>query len=238
MRAIHVGMAARNLRRQPHRTIALGGAVAFSALVMTLVSGFVNGMDHAIQDNVTLYSGGHVIVSGYTASWSGRLQNRFSDNTIINLVQHAWNGEKTVSSLAQARVTAVYGSREVQLTIRGVQWEKDQLYRSALIMSQGSWDAVLKPRSMLMSAQVAGRFGLSTGDTVLVRLSTASGQQNVTEYIVAAIYDDSAAGGMSTAFVAFSDLVTDLNMQPDEQQAVSVFLGSADQAVSAARTIE
>jgi len=227
-------MAARNLRRQPHRTIALGGAVAFSALVMTLVSGFVNGMDRAIQDNVTLYSAGHVIVSGYTASWSGRFQNRFAGNDILEELQRAWSGAKAVLPLSQARAAVVYGSREIQLSVRGIRWDRDQLYKNALILLQGTWDEALKPRSMVMSSQVASRFGLSTGDEVLVRLSTASGQQNVTEYRVAAVYDDSAAGGMSTAFVAFEDLAADLNLQAQEQQAAAVFLDSADQAETAA----
>lgn len=234
MRTIHVSMAARNLRRQPHRTLALGGAVAFSALVMTLVSGFVNGMDRAIQDNVTLYSAGHVIVSGHTASWSGRFQNRFSGNEVLQELQRAFAGAQAVSPLSQARATIVYGSREVQLSIRGIRWDTDRLYRQALILSQGTWDEAIQPRSMLMSSQVAARFGLSKGDSVLVRLSTASGQQNVTEYRVAAVYDERAAGGMSTVFVAFEDLAADLNLQAREQQAVAIFLDAAEQAEAAA----
>ncbi|MDQ7796638.1 MAG: FtsX-like permease family protein [Spirochaetia bacterium] len=237
MRLIHLKLAARNVRRQPHRTIALGGAVAFSALVMTLISGFVNGMDSAIQDNVTLYSGGHVLVSGYTVSWSGRLQSRFADEAVANIVQSAYPEIRTASPISQTRATVVFGSREVQLSLRGVDWGKDELYHSSLILSKGDWKSLAAPRTMLMSAQTAARFGLSTGDAVLVRLSTASGQQNVTDYTVAAIYDDGAAGGMSTAFVAFSDLTADLNMKEHEQQAIAIFLKNSTSAENAAQTI-
>ena len=152
MRLIHLKLAARNVRRQPHRTIALGGAVAFSALVMTLISGFVNGMDSAIQDNVTLYAGGHVLVSGYTASWSGRLQNRFADEAVVDIVRNAYPDIRTVSPISQARATVVFGSREVQLTLRGIDWAKDQLYHDSLILSKGDWNGVASSRSMLMSA--------------------------------------------------------------------------------------
>jgi len=237
MRLIHLKLAARNVRRQPHRTIALGGAVAFSALVMTLISGFVNGMDSAIQDNVTLYAGGHVLVSGYTASWSGRLQNRFADEAVVDIVRNAYPDIRTVSPISQARATVVFGSREVQLTLRGIDWAKDQLYHDSLILSKGDWNGVASSRSMLMSAQTASRFGLSIGDQVMVRLTTASGQENITDYKVAGIYDDSAAGGMNSAFVSFVDLSADLNMKSNEQQEIGVFLRNSTDAEKAAQII-
>lgn len=237
MRLIHLKLAARNVRRQPHRTIALGGAVAFSALVMALISGFVNGMDLAIQDNVTLYSGGHVLISGYTASWSGRLQNRFADDTVAKTVESTGSGIRTVSPIAQSRATVVFGTREIQLMLRGVDWSRDQLYHDSLILTGGDWKGLEDSRTMLMSAQTADRFGLAAGDQVIVRLSTASGQQNVTDYKVAAIYDDGAAGGMNTAFVAFGDLTADLNMKSDEQQQIAVFLKNSAAAEEAAQAI-
>lgn len=237
MRLIHLKLAARNVRRQPHRTIALGGAVAFSALVMTLILGFVNGMDLAIQDNVTLYSGGHVLISGYTASWSGRLQNRFADDNVAKTVGSTNSDIRTVSPIAQSRATVVFGTREIQLTLRGVDWAKDQLYHDSLILAKGDWKGLENSRTMLMSAQTADRFGLSVGDQVVVRLNTASGQQNVTDYKVAAIYDDGAAGGMNMAFVAFGDLTADLNMKSNEQQQIAVFLKNSTDAEKAAQTI-
>jgi len=224
---LHLKLAARNVRRQPNRTIALGGAIAFSALVMTLILGFVNGMDRAIQDNVTLYAGGHVIISGSTASWSGRLQNRFSDDAIAKIASSAVPSVRTVSPLAQAQATVVFGTREIQLLVRGIDWNTDQLYHEELVLTQGDWKAVEGARAMLMSAQIANRFGLSVGDQVVVRLSTASGQQNVTDYTVAAIYDDAASGGMNTAFVALQDLIADLNMKANEQQQIAIFLRMA-----------
>lgn len=237
MRALHLKIAARNVRRQPHRTLALGAAVAFSALVMTLISGFVNGMDLAIQDNVTLYSGGHVLVSGYTASWSGKLQNRFADDKVAQIVQDSGAEVLTVSSLAQSRATVVFGTREIQLTIRGVDWTKDKLYHEALILTKGGWAGLEPSRSMLMSAQTADRFGLSVGDQVVVRLTTASGQENVTDYKVGAIYDDSAAGGMNTALVSFGNLAADLNMQSNERQEIAVFLRNSGDSAKAAASI-
>jgi len=90
---------------------------------------------------------------------------------------------------------------------------------------------------MLMSSQTADRFGLAIGDQVVVRLTTASGQQNVTDYAVSAIYDDAASGGMTTAFVSFGDLIADLNMKANEQQQIAIFLKDSTDAERAAKAI-
>jgi putative ABC transport system permease protein len=195
-------------------------------------------MDTAIQDNVTLYSGGHILISGYTPSWSGRLQNRFVDDEIATIVGSAVTDIRTVSPLAQARATVVFGTREIQLTLRGIDWTKDELYHDSLLLSSGDWKALNEhDRSMLMSSQTADRFGLAIGDHVVVRLTTASGQQNVTDYTVSAIYDDAASGGMTTAFVSFEDLIADLNMKPNEQQQIAIFLKDSTNAEHAAKAI-
>jgi len=204
---------------------------------MTLISGFVNGMDSAVQDNVTLYSGGHVLISGYTASRSGRLQNRFADEKIAAIIEGSDQRIVTISPLAQTRATAVFGTREIQLAIRGVDWRKDQLYHHSLILSKGNWQGMQNARTILMSAQTADRFGASVGDRVAVRLTTASGQQNITDYSVAAIYDDRAAGGMNTAFVSLSDLVSDLNMNTNEYQEIAVFLRDGGASEDASKKI-
>jgi putative ABC transport system permease protein len=195
-------------------------------------------MDTAIQDNVTLYSGGHILISGYTPSWSGRLQNRFVDDEIATIVGSAVTDIRTVSPLAQARATVVFGTREIQITLRGIDWTKDELYHDSLLLSSGDWKALNEhDRSMLMSSQTADRFGLAIGDHVVVRLTTASGQQNVTDYTVSAIYDDAASGGMTTAFVSFEDLIADLNMKPNEQQQIAIFLKDSTNAEHAAKAI-
>jgi ABC-type lipoprotein release transport system permease subunit len=61
-----------------------------------------------------------------------------------------------------------------------------------------------------------------------------SGQQNATEYKLGAVYDDAAAGGMTTAFVPLGDLLEDLNMKAGQYQSLAVFLPDAAQADAAA----
>lgn len=231
-------MAVRNSVRQPRRTIFLGGAITFGVIIICLVSSFISGMEKAVQNNVTLFSAGHVLINGITISDSGRAQNRISDATLRNRVNALVPEALSVSQTAQAQATVVFGSREQQMRIRGVDWESDRLFSGSLVLTEGSWNDARMERNMVLGALSAKRFGLGLGDTVMVRLSTASGQQNVTEYAVAAFYDDASSGGMNTALVPVSDLLSDLNMKKGEYQTLAIFLRDALLADETAQRVE
>ena len=241
-------MALRNTVRQPRRTFLLGGAIAFGVVVICLVSGFSSGMEVAVQNNVTLYSGGHILVNGMSFAGgsggtgsgfggAGRAQNRITDATFAGKVSELLPEATSIAPAAQARATIVFGSREQQLRVRGVEWKSDRLFTESLVLSGGSWEAVAADRSILLGSQSARRFGLGLGDTVFVKLSTASGQQNVTEYTVTAVYEDSAAGGMSTALVPLDNLLADLGLKDGAYQSLAIFLPDASKADEAAASL-
>jgi len=223
-------MALKNTLRQPRRSALLGGAIAFGVVIISLAGGFTSGMEDAVQSNVTLFSAGHVLVSGIAASESGRAQNRISDPALAEKVKEILPEAVSVSPTAQAQSTVIFGSREQQLRLRGIDWSADKLYTRNLILSQGDWTSAVGDRAIILGAQSARRFGLGLGDSVIVRLSTMSGQQNATEYKLGAVYDDAAAGGMTTAFVPLGDLLEDLNMKAGQYQSLAVFLPDAAQA--------
>lgn len=227
---IQLSMALKNTLRQPRRSALLGGAIAFGVVIISLASGFTSGMEDAVQSNVTLFSAGHVLVSGIAASESGRAQNRISDPALAGKVEEILPEAVSVSPTAQAQSTVIFGSREQQLRLRGIDWKADKLYTQNLILSQGDWSSAVGDRAIVLGAQSARRFGLGLGDSVIVRLSTMSGQQNATEYKLGAVYDDAAAGGMTTAFVPLDDLLEDLNMKAGQYQSLAVFLPDAAQA--------
>ena len=227
---IQLSMALKNTLRQPRRSALLGGAIAFGVVIISLASGFTSGMEDAVQSNVTLFSAGHVLVSGIAASESGRAQNRISDPALAGKVEEILPEAVSVSPTAQAQSTVIFGSREQQLRLRGIDWNADKLYTQNLILSQGDWSSAVADRAIVLGAQSARRFGLGLGDSVIVRLSTMSGQQNATEYKLGAVYDDAAAGGMTTAFVPLDDLLEDLNMKAGQYQSLAVFLPDAAQA--------
>ncbi len=231
-------MAMRNLTRQKRRSLLLGSAVAFAVLIICLSSGFTSGMNKAVQDNITLATGGHVIITGSMRSASGRIQTRMSDDgSMAKAIADAVPGARSVSPIVSVQASLVFGSREQQITLRGVDWSADRLYRENLIVTLGSIEAAAQPRAIILGARAARRFGLGLGDTLLAHFSTASGQQNVTEYKLAAVYDDSAAGGLLAAFVGFGDLRADLNLPDGWFQSLAVFLDDASGADAAAARI-
>ena len=234
---IRLTMALKNTLRQPRRTALLGGAIAFGVIIICLASGFTSGMEAAVQDNVTLFSAGHILVSGIMASESGRAQNRINDASLTEKAKAILPEAISVSPTAQAQATVVFGSREQQLRLRGVDWNSDKLFSQNLILTQGDWAGAKAERAIVLGAQSARRFGLGLGDSVFVRLSTVSGQQNATEYKLGAVYDDAAAGGMTTAFVPLANILSDLNMKAGEYQSLAIFLPDASQADLAAKKL-
>jgi len=234
---IQFTMALRNTLRQPRRTLLLGGAIAFGVIIICLSSGFTTGMETAVQNNVTLFSAGHLLVNGITASESGRMQNRVSDPTLIEKTREVLPEAISVSPTAQVQATVIFGSREQQLRVRGIDWASDKLFSRNLILTQGDWDSARVRRSIILGAQSARRFGLGLGDSVFVRMSTVSGQQNATEYKLGAVYDDTAAGGMTTALVPLADILADLNMKEGQYQSLAIFLADASQADRTAKRL-
>ncbi|MCE5257305.1 MAG: ABC transporter permease, partial [Spirochaetaceae bacterium] len=187
---IQFTMALRNTVRQPRRTLLLGGAIALGVIIICLTTGFTAGMESAVQNNVTLLSGGHILLNGMTASENGRMQNRITDKTFMEKVKGLLPDAISISPTAQTQATLVFGSREQQLKLRGVDWNSDKLFSQNLILSQGDWTSAKADRMMILGAQSARRFGLGIGDSLVVRLSTVTGQQNVVDYKVGAVYDD------------------------------------------------
>ncbi len=234
---IRTTMALRNTLRQQRRTFLLGGAIAFGVIVICLVNGLSSGMETAVQNNVTLYSGGHILVSGMSFGGGGRMQNKITDANLSGKVRALLPEATSVAPTAQAQTTIVFGSREQQLRVRGVEWKSDKLFAGSLVLADGSWEAAAADRSIVLGSQSARRFGLGLGDTVFVKLSTASGQQNVTEYSLAAIYEDSAAGGMSTALVPLDNLLADLGLKDGAYQSLAVFLPDASKADNTAAAL-
>jgi putative ABC transport system permease protein len=233
--AMIMTMAMRNLGRQKRRSLLLGSAVAFAVLVICLSSGITAGMNKAVQDNITLATGGHVLVTGSLRSASGRIQTRMRDDgSMAKAIAGRVAGLRSVSPLVSVQANLVFGSREQQIILRGVDWSEDRLYRENLILAQGSMKAAAEPRAVMLGARAARRFGLGLGDSLLARFSTASGQQNVTEYKLAAVYDDAAAGGLLCAFVGFGDLRSDLNLPEGWCQSLAVFLDDASGSDAAA----
>lgn len=233
-----VGLAARNVIRQGRRSLLLGGAAAFGVLVMGLAGALTAGFSAAALDNLSLSLGGHVRVSGFTASASGRWQNRMDRPPEERLQALArWPEVVSLSAQASAPGTVVFGTKEVRVPFLGVEGAGVELFERGLTLVSGSWKGWPQPRGMVLDSASATRLGLGQGDQVLVRMATASGQQNLVEYQVVAVYDTVKAGGRAGVVVSLTDLATDLNLRPGEVPSIVVTLADAVKAPDVAERL-
>ena len=234
-----LALAARNVVRQGRRSLLLGGAVAFGMLVISLAGALTAGFHEAALDNLSLGLGGHVRVSGFIASASGRWQNRMAtpSEAILDGLRAEIPGLDMVSFQASTQATLVYGSREVRLPLLGVEERGTPLFQRGLTLQTGTWESWKDARSLIVDSATFQRLGAGLGDEVLVRLVTASGQQNLTEYHLAAVFDVGQAGGRSGALASFQDLKEDLNLRPDEVPSVMFTLKNLDQAPEVAQVL-
>jgi putative ABC transport system permease protein len=79
-------IAFRNLSRQKKRSFLLGGAIAFGILIITLVNSFTAGVVENVQENFSHFLAGHIFLTGYEKSDSGRLINVIRDDAVLTEV--------------------------------------------------------------------------------------------------------------------------------------------------------
>ena len=81
---------------------------------------------------------------------------------------------------------------------------------------------------IVLPEPVAERLGVEVGETVLIRLETLTGQQNVGEARVAAFIKDQEELGLSAAYTSRANLNSLLGMEPHEYQILNMFVTDLD----------
>ena len=76
-------IAFRNLNRQKKRSFLLGGAIAFGILIVTLLNGFTGSFVTNVGENFSHLLAGHIFLSGYEKSESGKNLSVIRDDSII-----------------------------------------------------------------------------------------------------------------------------------------------------------
>ena len=107
-------------------------------------------------------------------------------------------------------------------------WDGESYFADRLVLVEGSLDGLGDPKAIILSTPTAEKLGVMVGETVLVRLSTVTGQQNVDEFTVIALTADEGTFGMNQAY-AHIDYVNELlNIEADEYQSMNIFLGDME----------
>ncbi len=220
-----VKIALRNTTRQKKRTILLGGAIAFGIFIITLLNGFTAGLADNVRDNFSRIFGGQIFISGTVLTRSGRPVNVIEDDSkLIGIVESLEGEIKKYTRRSRAMGEIIFNSRSVVQRIDGVDWQDDRNFAVSLPIVKGSIDSVYKRDSIILPVSTAKKLGVEVGESVLVRLSTVTGQKNVGDFVVIATVKDQEGFGISTAYTSLDYLNELLQLKPDEYQILSIYV--------------
>lgn len=219
-------IAARNLNRQKKRSILLGGAIAFGVLVITLVNGFAGGFVVNIRSNVSHFFAGHLFIQGYEKTASGRLvQLVRDDDALRRILAAAELPAVSIARRSELDAALIFAGESVRQQVVGVDWETAEALRERLVLRAGSIEQVLAERTaVVLNENIAAQLNAAVGDTILVQSQTATGQQNVGEFLLAATTVDAGAFSGISAYAHRSYVNELLDIAPDAYVTLGVML--------------
>ena len=220
-------IAFRNLSRQKKRSFLLGGAIAFGILIITLVNSFTAGFVENVQENFSYFFAGHVFLTGYEKSPSGRLITVIrEDEVLMETIESLENLPlQYLSRRSSLEGTLIFEGESIRQEVVGVNWQEEGFLSERLILREGSMEKVLAdPRALILNEKMAARLNVEIGDTLLVQLQTVTGQQNVGEFILAATSVDTGFFSAVSAYAHRSHVNRLLNIPPDEYISLGLFL--------------
>lgn len=224
-----VRLALRNLLRQKKRTILLGAAVAFGIMIVTVINGISADFVRNVSENFANLAAGHIFVEGQEKSQSGRENGIVRDDkAIMDAAVEAKIPAKYVTKSSGFQASLVYGGRNAQLQIMGVNFEQATFLPERLVFKKGGIKGMDDRQGLIISEPIAKRLGVEPGDRILVQMKTYTGQNNVGEFAVAGITYDAGLFGNMAGYANMSYVNELLNLAPDEYQSVGFYLPSLD----------
>lgn len=230
-------VASRNIFRQKKRTFLLAGAIAFGMLVITLINAFTGGLVENIRENIADIFGGHVFITGTEYPEGGQIVRRMKPDERLDqlLAEHApFISSHTKRSEAYA--TFIFGSKRTVDTVYGVDFVEEDRLLDSLVVSKGSFDRIAELNNAIIVTETVGqRLGVEPGETILVKLDTITGQQNVGEFQVEAFVKDQDMFGISSAYAHRAYLNELLGLDTHEFQNLYLTIHDLSQAEAVAR---
>jgi len=230
-------IAFRNMNRQKKRSLLLGGAIAFGILIITLLNSFTAGLADNIKNNFSSSFGGHIYISGQELTDSGRTVNLIRDDSLLNeILKNPALEIEQVNKRSRAMGSLIFGSKEKITRIDGVDWQREKELEN-LELLEGSLENCSDARALILPASTAGKLGVQVGETLLARLSTVTGQQNVGEFVLAGIMYDQGSFGFSAAYANLEYLNSLLGLSPGQYQLFHIYLKNMETMEAAAKLI-
>jgi len=232
------GLAFRNLSRQKKRSFLLGGAVAFGFFIVTIVDALAAGSIRNFSEQFAFLFGGNVLVGGAEKNGE-KISQVTRDDTMLREVL----AESGINYQFDSKRTITYGTmifegKKAQTNIFGCDFEKETYFEKIMTLTNGSWDNVSNPKSIILSESVAKDLKIEVGDSLLVQLNTISGQATFGEFTLAAVSKDVSLIGSIAAYCHIQYLNELSGLAPDEFYIYSIMLKEQAEQDRAAQILE
>jgi putative ABC transport system permease protein len=226
-------MALKNLTRQKRRSVLLGGAIAFGILIITVVDGLSGSLITSLEANISNLVPGHIFVRGVEKSDKGRIIFAMKDTDLLEkTVRDLKIPVKSIAkttTIEQAALISDLGTQYQGLT--GLDLGPTSYIHSRIVIVEGSLDGFTGSNKILIAEGTAKKLGVKLGDTVSVQCETQTGQQNVLDFSVGAIYKDPGLAASLAGAYADIGIVDRLRaLAPGEYTNFGVFLDDVSTA--------
>jgi putative ABC transport system permease protein len=236
-----VNIALRNLSRQKRRTLLLGSAIAFGVFIVTLVNALSAGTIRILQDNMADLVGGHVFVSLEYKDGDKTISVIDDETKLLAAAKALGVADDRISRTMVLRgSTVIFNGKETLQQVYGLSVDKDTHLSAKLGLSVDDVAKIkAKKNSLVIAKKTAEKLKVSVGDTVLVKCRTITGQQNVGEFEIVAVTNDTSEFSGIIAFGRRDFLVELANLaNPSSYLQMTIKLDNLDLAPAFAEALK
>ena len=218
-------IAFRNLNRQKKRSFLLAGAIGFGIMIVTLINGFSGAFIENVSENFSHLLAGHIFVEGVEKSDRGR-NNYFiqNDQVLIEGIESLDLPLRFLTKRSDFDGNLVYNGQPIRQTIVGADWSQENYFQDRMMLVDGSFANMSDPQGLILSQDITERLGLGIGDRMLVKLKTYTGQQNLGEFVLAAVIADPGLIGSMSGYANLDYVNELLNLGPGEYKILGLYL--------------
>ena len=220
----------RNVTRQKKRSIMLGLAMGFGVMVSITISALTAGMSNSAVENFSKTMGGHVYISGEIVSDTGRIQSLITDTAALeNALLSVNDYVENVNYRSSVRGNVSFGSTSITGMIQGIDFDAETDATDAMTLVDGSFEDVTQGKGVILSNSDARDLNVAAGDSVFIKASTINGQQNLVEWLVGAVIEDSAGIDMTTFYAPLAEVNTLIDIESDQYQKMNFEVNDLNQ---------
>lgn len=234
----------RNLMQAKRRTLILGAALSFVAVLFVLFQGLITGASEGMVRSATTLSAGHVNVGGFyklnitdanpVLLKASEIRKIVEENTpgldrVIDR-QRGWSKIVSDTSSQFAGLTGVDPKEEQRLVSSLVLAEESSYKENGGALRAGDLGRIGEPGTIVLFAAQAKRLGVGVGDDIVVSTQSLRGSSNSAQLRVVAVCEDIGLLSSWSTFVAKQTVRELYQLQPDTTGAVMVYLKDIDEA--------